>query len=73
MIVRTFSKYWGLAGLRLGYVLSSKKNIDLLNKMRPREINNFGAEFLLNLLNKKNMQNYPKITTKVYLKEKSFN
>lgn len=67
LIVRTFSKYWGLAGLRLGYVLSSKKNIDLLNKMRPMyEINNFGAEFLLNLLNKKNMQTIQKINKSLF-------
>lgn len=67
LIVRTFSKYWGLAGLRLGYVLSSKKNIDILNKMRPMyEINNFGAEFLLNLLKKKNIKIIKKINKSLF-------
>ena len=53
-IVRSLSKAWGLAGLRLGYIISNKKNIELLNKIRPMyEINTFGAEFLKLLLNKK--------------------
>ena len=30
--MRTFSKAWGLAGLRLGYIISSKRNIEILNK-----------------------------------------
>ena len=53
-IVRSLSKAWGLAGLRLGYIISNKKNIEVLNKIRPMyEINTFGAEFLKLLLNKK--------------------
>ena len=53
-IVRSLSKAWGLAGLRLGYIISNKKNIEVLNKRRPMyEINTFGAEFLKLLLNKK--------------------
>lgn len=31
MVCRTFSKAYGLAGLRLGYAIASKKQIDLLN------------------------------------------
>ncbi len=53
-IVRSLSKAWGLAGLRLGYIISNKKNIIVFNKIRPMyEINTFGAEFLKVLLNKK--------------------
>lgn len=53
-IIRSLSKAWGLAGLRLGYIISNKKNIEILNKIRPMyEINTFGAEFLKLLLNKK--------------------
>ena len=60
-VVRSLSKAWGLAGLRLGYIISSKSNIEILNKIRPMyEINTFGAEFLKLLLNKK------------YLKELNF-
>ena len=53
--MRSLSKAWGLAGLRLGYIIFQiKKNIELLNKIRPMyEINTFGAEFLKLLLNKK--------------------
>ena len=55
-IVRSLSKAGGLAGLRLGYIISNKKNIEVLNKRRPMyEINTFGAEFLKLLLNKKNL------------------
>jgi histidinol-phosphate aminotransferase len=35
IVARTFSKAWGLAGLRLGYVISSERNIDWLTKVRP--------------------------------------
>lgn len=34
-VAKTFSKAYGLAGLRLGYMLSSKLNISQLNKIRP--------------------------------------
>jgi histidinol-phosphate aminotransferase len=41
-VFRTFSKAFGLAGLRLGYVLSHSKNIDILKKNRnSKEINIF--------------------------------
>lgn len=35
IVLRTFSKFIGLAGIRLSYILSNKKNIDLINKVRP--------------------------------------
>ncbi len=34
-VVRSFSKAWGLAGLRLGYLMSQPQNIEALNKVRP--------------------------------------
>ena len=40
-MVRTFSKAWGLAGLRIGYVCSSVANINSLKKVRSiHEVNN---------------------------------
>lgn len=35
IVVRTMSKAWGIAGLRLGYVASQKHNIDEIKKVRP--------------------------------------
>lgn len=35
IIVRTFSKALGLAGVRAGYILSHSRNIDLLRRVRP--------------------------------------
>ena len=41
-IFRTFSKAFGLAGLRLGYLISDKENIKILKKNRnSKEINSF--------------------------------
>ena len=42
IVTRTFSKAFGLASLRLGYCISSKENISLINKFRnPKSINLF--------------------------------
>jgi len=39
-ITRTFSKTWGLAALRLGYVISQQRNIEQLLKIRgPYDVN----------------------------------
>jgi histidinol-phosphate aminotransferase len=35
ILLRTFSKAFGLAGLRVGYAISSKENIDLMGKFKP--------------------------------------
>lgn len=35
LILRSFSKSIGLAGLRIGYVIGSKKNIQIFNSVRP--------------------------------------
>ena len=43
IIVRTFSKIYGLAGLRVGYGLASKELSSQLNALKPRfSINTFG-------------------------------
>lgn len=40
IILRTFSKAYGLAGLRIGYAISSKETIELLNRVRgPFNVN----------------------------------
>ncbi len=40
IVTRTFSKAWGLAGLRIGYALSSAAIADLLNRVRqPFNVN----------------------------------
>lgn len=42
IIFRTFSKLYGLAGFRIGYVLSQRDNISALNKVRNvKEINSY--------------------------------
>lgn len=50
IIFRTFSKAFGIAGFRLGYVLTHETNIEALKKIRnPKEINSFAiiaADFL---------------------------
>ncbi len=41
IITRTFSKVYGLAGLRIGYALASAEIIDLMNRLRqPFNVNN---------------------------------
>ena len=46
-IIRTFSKIGGAAGIRVGYVVSHKDNIDKLYEYRPMfEINSIACEYL---------------------------
>ena len=52
IITRTFSKAFGLAGLRAGYLLSTPANIANLKKVRPAyEINSVTALVVAELLN----------------------
>ena len=52
--MRTFSKYYGLAGLRIGLVISNKKTIKYLNNIRPpNDLNHISLEILNNLLKTK--------------------
>jgi histidinol-phosphate aminotransferase len=66
IIIRTFSKSFGLAGLRAGYAVGSKQNMNLMNKYRPMyEINSISClaiEFLFNNISivKKNINEIEK-------------
>lgn len=43
VVTRTFSKAWGLAGLRVGYALASEAITDILNRVRePFNVNTLG-------------------------------
>ena len=56
IITRTTAKAWGLAGLRVGYVLSSRSIIKEMHKVKPMyEINNVGAELFKIILNRKRL------------------
>lgn len=47
VIARTFAKAWGLAGLRIGYAISSESITALLHKVRPMyEVNTVGLAVL---------------------------
>jgi len=35
IVSRTFSKAWGLAGIRVGYAISSEKTISILRRLKP--------------------------------------
>ncbi len=35
VILKTFSKFWGLAGLRIGYIVANPKFIKIYNALRP--------------------------------------
>lgn len=51
VVVRTFSKAFGIAGLRIGYLLSRPENIAHLNKVRPMyETHSFAIAVALYLL-----------------------
>ena len=51
VVVRSFSKAWGAAGLRVGYALANKELIALLHKQRPMyEIGNVSAKAIEILL-----------------------
>ena len=51
VVVRSFSKAWGAAGLRVGYALANKELISLLHKQRPMyEIGNVSAKAIEILL-----------------------
>ena len=51
VIVRSFSKAWGAAGLRVGYVVANQKLIEFIHKQRPMyEIGNVSAKAIEVLL-----------------------
>ncbi len=52
IISRSFSKAFGLAGLRAGYLISNNRNIEFLKRVRPvYEINNIGILLITELIN----------------------
>ena len=52
VVIRSFSKAWGAAGLRVGYALANKELIALIHKQRPMyEIGNVSVKTLEILLN----------------------
>ncbi|MDX1701905.1 MAG: histidinol-phosphate transaminase [Melioribacteraceae bacterium] len=54
VIIRTFSKAWGLAGVRCGYSIADEYVTDLLFKVKaPYNINKLSAESVLKALNNK--------------------
>jgi histidinol-phosphate aminotransferase len=62
LILQTFSKAWGLAGIRLGMAFGNKEIIDLLNKVKPPyNINQLTQKIALQALdNQAQTQNYIK-------------
>ena len=54
VVTRTFSKAWGLAGIRCGYAVANEKIIKLLFKVKsPYNINKLTSNFILKALNNK--------------------
>lgn len=51
LLLRTFSKAWGLAGVRCGYAIASEKIINLFFKVKsPYNLNKLTANFVLKAL-----------------------
>jgi histidinol-phosphate aminotransferase len=51
VILQTFSKAWGLAGLRMGIAFASKQIIDVLNKIKyPYNVNSMTQRLVLEAL-----------------------
>ena len=51
LVIRTFSKAWGMTGLRVGYGVGSPEVVALLHKVRPNyETNSIGVEVVKRML-----------------------
>ena len=51
IVARTFSKAWGISGLRIGYLASNSHIAQILHKIRPMyEVNTFAVNFTYHLL-----------------------
>jgi len=51
LVTRTFSKGWGLAGIRVGYIVAQKSLIQLLRKLKPiDEVSTFSLQAALSAL-----------------------
>ncbi len=56
VLVRTFSKAWGLAGIRVGYSMSSPEtNIRLQEKMLPYNVNSLSLSIAVEAVKRKDM------------------
>ena len=66
IVVRTFSKAFGMAGMRVGYTISNKKIIGYMLSIKPiYEINAFNMKLVRLLLKNINvMKNYVKEVSK---------
>ena len=64
LVLRTFSKAWGIAGARLGYVIGQQGIIDLISKWRPM----YEVNALSTILGIKLIEN-PEIMKKNYVKQ----
>lgn len=55
IVIRTFSKAWGLAGLRVGYGVGAPEVINMLRKVKPNyETNSIGVEIATKMLEYEN-------------------
>ena len=55
LVTRTFSKAWGLAGLRLGVIVGDPEKLELIARLRmPYSVNSYVAELAPDLLSCKN-------------------
>lgn len=51
IVTRTFSKAWGMAGLRVGVLIANAELIDYLSRVRPLfDVNSVGAETALRMI-----------------------
>lgn len=73
IVMRTFSKVWGLAGVRCGYCVTSKEIINLLYKIKlPYNLNKLTTSAIIKALDKFEMKEYFKqeiISQREYLIE----
>ncbi|PJA97140.1 MAG: histidinol-phosphate transaminase [Ignavibacteriales bacterium CG_4_9_14_3_um_filter_34_10] len=57
ILLRTFSKAWGLAGIRCGYAIADLEIIQLFFKIKsPYNLNKLSSEVILKALKKKNIK-----------------
>jgi histidinol-phosphate aminotransferase len=70
-IFRTFSKAFGLAGFRIGYLITTQENIDVVRKLRnSKEINIYGQTAAKSALS--NVQHYKTIVDEINKQREDF-
>ncbi len=56
IVIRSFAKSWGLAGIRVGYLIGNEKMINYIHKIRPMyEINSLANELVCELIDNFNL------------------